>query len=439
MLCTISHNSYWPVGTAAAASWCMTDCGGVAAALEAAGVAVVPVLSPSECATLRAAFLRSLAAPGVREPSAEGGMVSLYFLPEKEVLISGNPNVHAALAAAYGTPRLQIQMHERMNLKRPGSQQQPLHIDVDIFHPDAKPRSRIQAMVCFDIDESRELSRSGTLAVRRRFNRYFKLAQAAFHPETGAEGLRMPNSFMPDLGGDPEAPVQLKENAGRLGSLPHRFLPLQLEMLRLSAFSAYIRMAEDYSRGEGFETRGRGVDSVSWDAMADHIRSLGRELVQNLLPEGTVLGELDLAMEAVPLKAGEMVLWDTSVPHHNLPTADTSTIPRMCSYLDIAPADAGFYAPAAQQTTNQLTRLQTTTVGSSAAPANPDELAIVRHSWEQQEMQYKLRFTTDGVYCNIRAPPLLKALYGFDPNTGFLYSWDDYENEVHLKLSMSRL
>ena len=114
--------------------------------LEDVGVAVVPILSQTECDKLVAAMQRSLSTPGMSRPSPQGGMVNIFFLPEKEVLIMGHPRVHAALAAGYGKYELNIQMHERMNCKVPGAAAQELHIDVDIFHPTAKPRDRLQVV-----------------------------------------------------------------------------------------------------------------------------------------------------------------------------------------------------------------------------------------------------------------------------------------------------
>ena len=70
----------------------------IAAAIVADGVAVVPILSPAECAALRAATERCLDAPGF-PAEQEGGMVNIFFLPEKERLVTGNPEVYRCAAA----------------------------------------------------------------------------------------------------------------------------------------------------------------------------------------------------------------------------------------------------------------------------------------------------------------------------------------------------
>lgn len=119
----------------------------VSAAMAGDGVAVVPgVLDPQQCDVLQHAYQRSLAAVGMLKQRA-GGMVNIFFLPEKEQLVSANPRVYQAYAAAYGESELAIQMHERMNCKLPGNGEQELHIDIDLFHPQARAGVRVQALV----------------------------------------------------------------------------------------------------------------------------------------------------------------------------------------------------------------------------------------------------------------------------------------------------
>ena len=96
------------------------------------GFAVVPAAIPAaHCDELRRAYARSLASmPSQRE----GGMVNMYFLPEKECLVMGSPRIHSAFTAAYGDRarggELGVQMHERMNRKAPGNAAQELHVDL---------------------------------------------------------------------------------------------------------------------------------------------------------------------------------------------------------------------------------------------------------------------------------------------------------------------
>jgi hypothetical protein len=213
---------------------------GVSQALRSDGVAVVrDVLTDAQCCELLAATERSLAVEAFPGPSEEGGMVDLFFLPEKESLVSANPRVHAAYSAAYGVRELTIQMHERMNYKAAGRPAQPLHIDIDLFHPDTRPGLRIQALVCFDIDPLAPAAASGTIAVCRRFNRYLSVAQHALHPTSGVEGMRLPKEYLPLLGdGAGPEPVNPKENAGRAGRYPHRFMPILAQQLRRASLLA---------------------------------------------------------------------------------------------------------------------------------------------------------------------------------------------------------
>ena len=39
------------------------------------------------------------------------------------------------------------------------------------------------------------------------------------------------------------------------------------------------------------------------------------------------------------------------------------------------------------------------------------------------------RYTTDGKYAHLRTTPLLRAMYGFDPESGERFTWEDYRRE----------
>ncbi len=407
-----------------------SDC---ARALSEDGYAVVPVLSAAECAEMQHAYKRSLAGmPDQRD----GGMVGIFFLPEKEVLISGNRNVYEALAAAYGERRLSIQMHERMNAKMPGNGAQALHLDVDLFHPNAAFGVRVQSLVCFDIDEEAEPEKSGSIALCRRFHHWLKIAQMIFHPHSGVDGMRLPEEFLPVMDADEtymSAPVDLKENAGRKGRYAHRFMAVPPQSLKLAAMSAYIRLAESFAE-QGTAAldvpKGGEVEGVSLSAMVAHIANLEREGTRVPLPAGgRRIGEEDLALRAVKLCAGDIVMWDSTVPHHNVAASANNKKARLSAYIDIAPTSAGNYAPPEEQIANQVQRLLSSTVGPPENPNNGDELASLIPSWEALPLDYRLKFTTDGEYSHIKATPLLKALYGFSPVSGERYTWDDYHKE----------
>ena len=409
-----------------------SDC---ARALAEDGFAVVRVLSTGECAEMQHAYKRSLATPGMPD-QRDGGMVGIFFLPEKEVLISGNRNVYEALAAAYGERRLSIQMHERMNAKMPGNGAQALHLDVDLFHPNAAVGVRVQALVCFDIDEEAEPEQSGSIALCRRFHHWLAVAQVIFHPHSGVDGMRLSEDFLPVLDTDEtymSAPMNLKENAGRKGRYAHRFMAVPPQSLKLTAMSAYIRLAERFAENgtTALEVpKGEEVEGVSLSAMAAHIANLESEGTTVPLPaDGRRIGEEDLALRAVKLCAGDMIMWDSTVPHHNVAASVDNKKARLSAYIDIAPASAGNYAPPEEQIANQVQRLLSSTVGPLENPNNGDELASLIPSWEALPLDYRLKFTTDGQYSHIKATPLLKALYGFSPVSGELYTWDDYHQE----------
>lgn len=366
----------------------MADFGWVAQQIAEEGFAVVPVLTREECVEMQEAYERALATEGMPD-QRDGGMVNIFFLPEKEVLVSGNPKVYGALAAAYGRgPELTIQMHERMNKKLPGNGDQPLHMDVDLFHPNAAFGVRVQALVCFDIDEGAAPEQSGSIATCARFHHWLGVAQSIFHPDSGVDGMRLPQEFQPVLDTDETymlAPVNLKENAGRAGRYAHRFMMVPPEQFKLGAMSAYIRLAEAFA-AEGAEAlapfystcsgAAEEVEGVGYAAMAAHIAALDADGVAVALPaHGRLLGEVDLALRAVPLKAGEMVCWDSVVPHHNVAASPDNKRARMSAYIDMAPADAGNYAPPAEQVANQAQRLLSSTVGAPDDPNNQDELS----------------------------------------------------------------
>ena len=111
-------------------------------------------------------------------------------------------------------------------------------------------------------------------------------------------------------------------------------------------------------------------------------------------------------MEAVPVRTGDLVLWDSAVPHHNVAAAASNTRPRMCAYIDIAPADPGFYLPPDEQIAAQRGRLQSSCMGRPEAPVNEDEQRCVIPEWEALPLDYRLKFTTTGQYRHLRTTPL---------------------------------
>ena len=364
---------------------------------------------------------------------------------------------------------------------------------------------RVQALVCFDIDEDAAPEQSGSIATCARFHHWLGVAQSIFHPHTGVDGMRLPEEFLPVLDTDETymlAPVDLKENAGRAGRYAHRFMMVPPERFKLEAMSAYIRLAEAFA-AQGAEAlaplystcsgAAEEVEGVSYAAMAAHIAALDADGAAVALPaDGRLLGEVNLALRAVPLKAGEMVCWDSTVPHHNVAASADNTRARMSAYVDMAPADAGNYAPPAEQVANQAQRLLSSTVGTPENPNNQDELEHLIPAWESLPLDYRLKcefardlqprvgpcaiatcltqkrkskpccmsqrelavlecvvckfdrlrvttVTTDGKYAHLKATPLLKALYGFDPGSGDLYSWEQYKQEAEAEAQQAKL
>ena len=340
----------------------------------------------------------------------------------------------------------------------------------------------MQALAVFEVDEAAAAPYSGTIAVCRFFHHYFAVAKQIFHPIDGVPGMAFPEECLPVLGGEAEGEEgvgeELKEMAGRRGSLPHRFMPLPLDRFKLGAMSAYIRLAEEYRRilplqrarsdgdneegGAAWHVPGGEIEGVTFASMAAHIVNLHEERgsgcsssdsgsgsssgsgsgsdkgsssgssssdsdsghpsrhhrrgvhlppapVDRLSPsppplegggegdmEGRLLGPTDLFLEAVPVKPGDLVLWDSAVPHHNVAASATNARPRMCAYMDIAPADAGFYLPPEEQIHAQAARLRSSRMGRPEAPENEDERRCVVPQWEALPLDYRLRCVRRG-------------------------------------------
>jgi hypothetical protein len=146
--------------------------------------------------------------------------------------------------------------------------------------------------------------------------------------------MRLPaDRFTPILRAESGATKKnLKNMAGRDGRLAHRFTPIdEGTELKLGALSAYIRLAEAAQRG-GQEVVAPvpevEVEGVCIDAIRAHIAALAAGGVAVALPEGA-LGPEDLALSAIKLRRGEMVIWDSTVPHHNVAAAAGNTCARM--------------------------------------------------------------------------------------------------------------
>jgi ectoine hydroxylase-related dioxygenase (phytanoyl-CoA dioxygenase family) len=101
------------------------------------------------------------------------------------------------------------------------------------------------------------------------------------------------------------------------------------------------------------------------------------------------LGTDDLSFAPVPLERGCMVLWDSTVPHHNLSAAAANRRARLSAYLDMAPADRGIYAPPAVQTANQTERLLRSQIGSADAPENAGNAARLGVSGQSLSAQHR--------------------------------------------------
>eukprot|EP00300_Choanocystis_sp_HF-7_P020127 c20519_g1_i1.p1 GENE.c20519_g1_i1~~c20519_g1_i1.p1 ORF type:complete len:180 (-),score=32.96 c20519_g1_i1:66-605(-) len=137
--------------------------------LRREGYVVVPnTMTPNQCAVVQAAIHDGiqiakgslLLLPHNSNPAASPrcgvlaisrfqiSMVSMYRLPQKEVLVTSNPNVYRAIRCAYETfadlrceeiDHLTISKPERVNFKKAGSTHAlGDHMDVSPFHPDGQ-------------------------------------------------------------------------------------------------------------------------------------------------------------------------------------------------------------------------------------------------------------------------------------------------------------
>ena len=59
-------------------------------------------------------------------------------------------------------------------------------------------------------------------------------------------------------------------------------------------------------------------------------------------------------------------------------------------------------------------------------PPSMHSLTIVLISVDLDRL---FRYTTDGKYAHLRTTPLLRAMYGFDPESGERFTWEDYRRE----------
>ena len=78
----------------------------------------------------------------------------------------------------------------------------------------------------------------------------------------------------------------------------------------------------------------------------------------------------------MPIQPGSLVLWDTCCPHHNVAADAANTKPRLAAYVDMAPYQAGNYAPPEVQRARPTTardgamireRMTTPSFGTAAA------------------------------------------------------------------------
>eukprot|EP00301_Raphidiophrys_heterophryoidea_P023665 c7462_g1_i1.p1 GENE.c7462_g1_i1~~c7462_g1_i1.p1 ORF type:complete len:373 (+),score=73.87 c7462_g1_i1:434-1552(+) len=365
-------------------------------------------------------------------------MVSMFYLPEKELLVTGNPRVYRSLLAAYRTfaplrgesvDYLTISRPERVNIKTPNSSHELAHhMDLNIFSSTGGmdcfvPGTRIQGMQIVTIPEWNQNIPNGTLLVVKRFHLYAAIASQALHPVTGVEGMRQKRDFS-------QHPL-------------HYFTPLTLP---LAALSLYIRFIEAFVQLPG------GAQLSSLPVLGEvarvsvvRIRAHAQAIAQSLGLEGCYPNE-DLRVPlTTPLswqpvseaRSGSLVLWDSLIPHANLSNMHPTQF-RVVAYVDFAPRDR----PNSLQQSDRIALMQTLSPGGTrgVAAKNDCEVYLAAGKWKKladnrhnssntsTNTPGSLLWTSDGQYGHVRSEGrLLAAMYGYDPTSHKRFRWSDYE------------
>lgn len=412
------------------------------------GVVVVPTLTSGQCAVVCGAINDASVALGKQQRT---GYVTTYYLPEKEVLVTGHPAVYRAIRSAYqafdefrteGEPPtefLTISKPERVSIKISGKGDQELQKHVDInYHKDSvwyAPALRVQSMQVLQIGPYSLERPNGILTVVRRFHRYSRIASAALHPVSGVQNMRQ-NRF---------------SDRDEL----HKFMTFTPN-LPLAALSLYIRVVEALSAGtesplavggalEADLPKSGIVDShVRVEAIWHHARAFvatGGPFSWSSEP----LGPRDLIWEPlVTAASGCLVLWEGGLPHSNV--LNKSGTERVCAYMDLAP----HHRPNGMSTGVRVASLLEQSPGDGDG-RGARSAAVSRkgdgHGDNAEERKYAARggwaadaerraagssrlWAHEGNYLHPRDDNLLlRALYGVDPRTRQPFTWQQYQEE----------
>eukprot|EP00300_Choanocystis_sp_HF-7_P020137 c20519_g1_i6.p1 GENE.c20519_g1_i6~~c20519_g1_i6.p1 ORF type:complete len:395 (-),score=69.78 c20519_g1_i6:81-1265(-) len=361
-------------------------------------------------------------------PEFQISMVSMYRLPQKEVLVTSNPNVYRAIRCAYETfadlrceeiDHLTISKPERVNFKKAGSTHAlGDHMDVSPFHPDGQlPGLRIQGMQVLSIGEYSKSAPNGTLRVVKRFHRYARIVAAALDWSTGVPSLR----------------TAVKQKRSDL----HQFFAMP--KLPLNAISLYIQLVESVVNLPGCEPLGAlpsdgKIDGVSVFELREHALDFAeRSGLEYAFP--VCLEPLGKPLCWEPLTevaSGSLVLWDSLIPHSNVENlSDTS---RYVAYLDLAPR----HRPNGPATHERVSSMMAFPQYQAQAPSDKggrvEQTLSESKDWaiaaEKACVGGGALWARGGSYPHVRQHNLLlKALYGFDVDTKQRYTWEQYESE----------
>ena len=337
----------------------------------------------------------------IKTENGMGPGANFYFLPEKEVLISGNPKIYNVYRQILGQTEFLLEP-ERMGIKAEGATDMPRHLDINLFGGEIEetevsihenplnPGDRLQGMVCVDIDEDEAASTSGTLTVIPGFHQYFELARIFFHYENGFPPCRLPKSF--------HMPQSLESGA-----------------FRLDIFNEFIRCYTKLRQGQRITSKTTENKALAEFALAVHRK------FDISVPEQA----RELEWHAVPLKPGDLIVWDATLPHASLRNKSKNNIPRMVAYIDMRPIRPDIYSTKLfDDRKAEIRRLE---MGVHGGPNQKNHLEIALAKYYSNGT-YDHFYTEQGLYDVPRDNLLLRALMGFDAKTGQNFTWDDYRN-----------
>jgi len=356
------------------------------------GVVTVPTMSDSQCKVVGAAICDAESFIGLEKT----GYVTTYYLPEKEVLVTGNPAVYRAVRAAYRvfdefhpdgpeTDFLTISKPERVSIKRTGAKELKKHVDLN-FHRSplwSQPGIRVQAMQVLQIGPWSPEQPNGTLQVVRRFHRYPRLAAAALHPSHGVVGMRQDRFTSKD-------PL-------------HMFMPFS-PLVPLAAFSLYVRVVEALSADTPTPLAEEGAASAADLPHEGYIEGVEVAAIwdhaQGLVAQGgpfswssTALGAKDLCWEPVEnVASGSLVLWDGGLPHANYP--NLSRVTRVVAYLDMSP----LHRPNGMPRAERIQAMQLTSSGGRSQDGRDAEKGKSRRGDGHHDNERERDYASSGAW-----------------------------------------